>query len=139
VPQVCQTLIANEPCSQLTYLSGRNGGHLTPTAFNGFRARQAKYGVQEALRSYELEKYTAQKLIEIAKGGAPEFKHLGEEDITDLNHAVDLLENGHIALFMKRGEEESARADWKAARASGMKFKDGDVRWFTKQEMLAVC
>ncbi|KAJ7617460.1 FAD dependent oxidoreductase [Mycena polygramma] len=109
-------LEARDFCSGAT---GRNGGHLTPLVFLGFRGFQSKYGTTQAVRCLELENHTASEIVKIIR----------EEGWTK---AVDLVENGHTSLFFTPGELAGAQADFEAATAAGMSIPD--VHWLTEEE-----
>ncbi|KAJ6463673.1 FAD dependent oxidoreductase [Mycena vitilis] len=112
-------LEARDFCSGAT---GRNGGHLLPFGFFGFRSFQSKYGTVQAVRCVEFEDYTASETIKIIR----------EENWTD---TIDFVENGHTTLFFTPEELAAAEADFEAAKAAGMRFPD--VRWLTEEETKA--
>lgn len=104
--------------------SGRNGGHLTPNPFLGFRERVSLYGLEEALKSFNLESHTYNALLEIMHA----LPQGGSE--------VDLVEGGHTTTYLTTEEENSAKADHKSALIAGMDL--GDVHWVSKDEMVQV-
>ena len=103
--------------------TGRNGGHLQPYIFSGFRSRQAKYNTSEAVKSYIIEEYTANALV----------KFLKERNLVD---AVDLFEGGRITLFRTPEEELESRRDFAAAAAAGLNLSS--VRWISNRELIGV-
>ncbi|KAJ7509644.1 FAD dependent oxidoreductase [Mycena galericulata] len=102
--------------------TGRNGGHLTPAVFLDFCGYQAKYGTEQALRSFALENHTASKIVKIIR----------QEEWAD---AVDLVEGGHTTTFFTQVEYAGAQADFDAAKSAGMDLTE--VRWLTEGEMKA--
>lgn len=104
---------------------GRNGGHLTRNAFSSFLKRQEKFNTSEAVKSYRLEQYTSDALVQF---------------ITDrkLAAVVDLVEGGHIGVFRTQEEEQAARKDYEAARAAGVGTGDLGVRWIANEELTNV-
>jgi len=92
--------------------------------FSGFYSRQQKYGAEEAKKSYALESYVSSELVKIIK------QEGWDEDL-------DLVEGGHITMFMTKEEEERARRDWETARMAGLERVD-EVRWLGREEMQAV-
>ncbi|RXW20482.1 hypothetical protein EST38_g5370 [Candolleomyces aberdarensis] len=111
-------LEARDFCSGAT---GRNGGHLRPNPFSGFARRAALYGVEDAVKSYDLEEYTTQELLRIIReNGASE--------------EVDLVSEGRVTLLMTPEEEESARVDFEAAKAAGLGRLDS-VKWIDRETM----
>lgn len=105
---------------------GRNGGHLTRNAFSSFLKRQEIFNSSEAVKSYRLEQYTSDALVQF---------------ITDrkLADSVDLVEGGHIGVFRTEEDERAARRDYEAARAAGVGTGDLGVRWITNEELTNVC
>ncbi len=101
-------------------LVGRNGGHLTPSTFLGFSASASEYGEEEAIRSLQLENYTAEAIVKIIHG----------EGLAD---AVDLVRGGHTTLFLTDKEKEEAWRDYMEARAAGLEL-DG-VKWASTEDM----
>ena len=99
---------------------GRNGGHLTPHAYGAFRELKAKYGVDEALRAIEIERYTAREVQRI----------LAEED--KIAH-VDFVPGGRVVLFFTAQEQEEARKDYEAAISAGVDMQG--VEWYTTEEV----
>jgi len=104
---------------------GRNGGHLTRNAFSSFLKRKQRFNTSEAVKSYRLEQYTSDALVQF---------------ITDrkLADTVDLVEGGHIGVFRTEGEEQAARRDYEAARAAGVGTGDLGVRWIANEELTDV-
>jgi glycine/D-amino acid oxidase-like deaminating enzyme len=103
--------------------SGRNGGHLTPNPFLGFRKRSAECGTDEALRSLAIERYTVSALLEILESEG-------------LANAVDLVEGGHITMALTERDFQDAQDDYHAARAAGVDLHR--VEWLSKGEMIQV-
>ncbi|KAJ3517283.1 hypothetical protein NLJ89_g596 [Agrocybe chaxingu] len=117
-------LDAREFCSGAT---GRNGGHLTPAVFSGFREQERAHGTDEARRSYHIERHTANTLLKFVKDNG-------------LESDVDLFEGGHLGVFRSADEEASGKADWEAARKAGVDMGgpdgEGDVRWIGMEELV---
>ncbi|KAG7448005.1 FAD dependent oxidoreductase [Guyanagaster necrorhizus] len=109
-------LEARDFCSGAT---GRNGGHLTPSTFLGFSASTSQYGIEEAVRSLQLENYTAEAIVKI----------IHQEGLAD---AVDLVRGGHTTLFLTEKEREEAWRDYVEARAAGLEL---DVKWASTEDM----
>ncbi|EKM50830.1 uncharacterized protein PHACADRAFT_200761 [Phanerochaete carnosa HHB-10118-sp] len=109
-------LEAREFCSGAT---GRNGGHLTPSPFEGFNWLAKLYGKTEAARALALEKYTSDKVFSILKKD------------NKLEH-VDFIRGGRVVLFFTIQEYEEARADYVAAKSAGIDMSD--VQWLTSEE-----
>ncbi|KAF6756557.1 FAD dependent oxidoreductase-domain-containing protein [Ephemerocybe angulata] len=97
-------LEARDFCSGAT---GRNGGHLFPNPFYDFSRRQALYGTEEAVKSFEIEQYTYREFVKILHD-------------TNTSAEVDLVEGGHITLFVTPQEEKLVRADYEAAKKAGV-------------------
>ncbi|TFK35815.1 FAD dependent oxidoreductase-domain-containing protein [Crucibulum laeve] len=114
-------LEARDFCSGAT---GRNGGHLTPSVFLDFQRRSSLYNTSEVVKAYQLENYTADALVSFL-----EQQKLGDE--------VDLVEGGHITLFVTPEEEESAIGDYEAALEAGMgeMLKEKGIAWIGREEM----
>ncbi|KAL0954218.1 hypothetical protein HGRIS_005346 [Hohenbuehelia grisea] len=110
-------LEARDFCSGAT---GRNGGHFAPHRFLDFRAFSDAHGIEEALRSYALEKRNVEDLLSII-------------DQQNLSSSIDLIAGGRNTLFFTEVEEQAARADFSAAERAGLDL--GDVEWFTAEEM----
>ncbi|KAF8880122.1 FAD dependent oxidoreductase-domain-containing protein [Mucidula mucida] len=96
----------------------RNGGHLTTAVFEAFSAQAKLYGIEQAVRGYELEEYTARAIVKIIK----------ERDL-----AVDLVHGGHATLFFTEEEERQSREDFRQAKEAGIDVTG--VEWFTKETM----
>ncbi|KAF9233717.1 FAD dependent oxidoreductase [Melanogaster broomeanus] len=107
-------LEARDFCAGAT---GRNGGHLTPAAYEGFDNRISKFGVEEATRSYALEAYTASSLVDIIE------RYQWTDD-------VDLVDGGHISLLFTSEEIEEAERDIDAAKRAGWSLEG--VTWLDK-------
>lgn len=109
--------------------AGRNGGHLTRNAFSAFLRREAVYGTSEALKSYRLEEYTANSLVDFitARG---------------LGDAVDLVEGGHLQIFRTEDDEIAARKDYEAYQAARVAHfgapEELSVRWVGTEELAKV-
>jgi len=99
---------------------GRNGGHLTPNPFIGFRAHSARYGTNEALKSLAIEQYTASQILKI----------LDSEKLSD---AVDLVEGGRTCLIFTEQSGKDWEADFEAARAAGVDLSK--IEWINKKTM----
>lgn len=93
--------------------------------FLDFARREALYGTRAAVRSYELENYTARRLVEIIRGDV------------GLEEEVDLVEGRHVTVFFTEAEEEAAKRDWEAAKAAGLERLE-EVRWIGREEMKRV-
>lgn len=106
--------------------AGRNGGHLVRNVFNSFISRQASHNTSEAIKTYLLEKYTADSLVDF----------INDRNLED---EVDLVEGGHITLLRTEQEEIDARNDYEAAKAAGL-IADGEmgVRWVGNEELQQV-
>lgn len=100
--------------------TGRNGGHLTPATFGNFKATQAAYGTDEAIRGFQLERYTATEILRIIKQ-------------ENLETEVDLVAGGHITLLLSKRDFENNREDYDAAIAAGMDLDE--VEWLDKEYM----
>lgn len=105
---------------------GRNGGHLVRNVFNSFISRQASHNTSEAIKTYLLEKYTADSLVNFIS-------------TRGLQDEVDLVEGGHITLLRTEQEEIDARNDYEAAKAAGL-IAEGEmgVRWLGNEELQKV-
>ena len=101
--------------------TGRNGGHLTPNPFLGFRARQSQYGTSEAVKSYAIERHTADSIVSFVQSH-------------DLHEQVDLVHGGHYKLFPSSLQETNARADHEAAIEAGWNPAQ-DIEWFEATHM----
>ncbi|KXN84907.1 Gamma-glutamylputrescine oxidoreductase [Leucoagaricus sp. SymC.cos] len=110
-------LEAREFCSGAT---GRNGGHLTRNPFNGYATRERLYGQENARKSYLLEDYVSSSITDLI------YSH-GWSD------TVDLVNGGHITVFLDEEEERHALVDHQDAKEGGLKLKD--VRFLDKQMM----
>ncbi|KAJ7099230.1 FAD dependent oxidoreductase-domain-containing protein [Mycena belliarum] len=111
-------LEARDFCSGAT---GRNGGHLTPYEFAGFRNAEAQFGREDALRLYAIEDYTATEMVRVARAG-------GWAD------AIDLIEGGHTDVFLSNATHMEALADLYAAMEAG---KHVNITWMSPDEMNA--
>jgi hypothetical protein len=98
---------------------------LTRNAFSSFLKRQEQSNTSEAVKSYRLEQYTADALVQF---------------ITDRNleDEIDLVEGGHIAVFRTEEEERAARRDYEAARLAGVSTADLGIRWIENKELTEV-
>ncbi|KZT07172.1 FAD dependent oxidoreductase [Laetiporus sulphureus 93-53] len=110
-------LEARDFCSGAT---GRNGGHLTPAVFSGFKQLAASFGTDDALRAFALEHHTASSILQIIK------------DHT-LESAVDLVEGGHVDLMFSPEEVADVQADYDAAKLAGIDLSN--VEWMDKAEV----
>ncbi|KAK7050022.1 hypothetical protein VNI00_005454 [Paramarasmius palmivorus] len=100
----------------------RNGGHLTPYPFKGFKFNQAAYGVTEAIKAFLIENRTTAEMIRVVE----------EHDLFDV---VDLVKGGHITLFESTLDPKLGEtlADWTAAKEAGIELSD--VEWPSKEEV----
>jgi len=110
-------LEAREFCSGAT---GRNGGHLTASKFADFRRLEKDRGVNEALRSLAIERYTVDELTKL-------LVEDGKEDF------VDLTSGGRLMLMFSDEELAEHKADYQAAKNAGADM--GDVWWFSKAQV----
>ncbi|KAI0091422.1 FAD dependent oxidoreductase [Irpex rosettiformis] len=110
-------LDAREFCNGAT---GRNGGHLTATGYDGFVSRSAKHGLPNALREAYLQEHTVNSLVQLIK----------DEHLSD---AVDLVSGGFVYVFFIDEEEHNAKEDVAAALNAG--FAVRRVEWLTKEQM----
>ncbi|ESK91655.1 fad dependent oxidoreductase [Moniliophthora roreri MCA 2997] len=112
-------LEARDFCSGAT---GRNGGHLTPYPFKGFKFNQATYGTQEAIKSFLMETRTTAEMIRVIE------EH-------GMSGTVDLVKGGHITLFENELDPKlvETMADYVAAKAAGIDL--GDVEWLAKENV----
>ncbi len=101
--------------------TGRNGGHLTPNPFLGFRARQSDYGTPEAIESYAIEQHTTASIVSFIQAH-------------NLSEQVDLVHGGHYKLFPGPFMESAARADYEAALEAGWNPAQ-DLEWFNAAQM----
>jgi len=104
---------------------GRNGGHLTRNPFSSFLKRQERFNTSETVKSYRLEQYTSDALVQF----------IADRKLAD---SVDLVEGGHIGVFRTEEEEQVARRDYEAARAAGVGTGDLGVRWIANEELTNV-
>ncbi|GJE98599.1 FAD dependent oxidoreductase [Phanerochaete sordida] len=118
-PVSAVVLEAREFCSGAT---GRNGGHLTAYAYNGFRWLRQLYGEDEAVRGLAIERYTAAEVFRILKENA-KVEH------------VDFVPGGRVILLFTAQEHDSARADYDAAKEAGIDLSD--VEWLSREEVKA--
>ncbi|KAF8839382.1 FAD dependent oxidoreductase [Paxillus ammoniavirescens] len=112
-------LEARDFCSGAT---GRNGGHLTPSAYSRFDSRVSRFGVDEAKRSYVLEAYTTSSLVDIIENNG-------------WTKDVDLVDGGHITLLFTDEEIKEVERDIEAAKSAGWSL-DG-VTWLDKEVVQA--
>jgi len=99
---------------------GRNGGHLAPCNFFGFKHRSETFGLDEARRAILIEEYTAKCLSGILRAEG-------------LESAVDLVNGGRTNLFFSAREEQEARADFEAAKHAGVDVSG--VQWLSKEDV----
>jgi glycine/D-amino acid oxidase-like deaminating enzyme len=99
---------------------GRNGGHLTPATFLGFKTWTAAYGMDYALRSLALENHTSAGILRFLNK-----EHLGD--------AVDLVAGGHVTMFTDKIRLDAARADFHAAQKAGVNISA--VEWLSERQM----
>ncbi|KAF4622057.1 hypothetical protein D9613_009138 [Agrocybe pediades] len=86
-------LEARKFCSGAT---GRNGGHLTQNVASSFLAKEARYNTTEAVKSFLLEEYNAQKLVQFIKD-------------RNLEETVDFVNGGHVTLFRTEREAKALK------------------------------
>ncbi|TBU39321.1 FAD dependent oxidoreductase [Dichomitus squalens] len=110
-------LEARDFCSGAT---GRNGGHLTPVAFQEFVEYAALYGVDDAVRAIALEHHTTGDIVKLIRESGKEAE-------------TDLIAGGHVSLLFTEPEVVKARADYAAAKAAGVQVDD--VGFLTKEEV----
>jgi len=96
---------------------------LSPNTFSSFVDRQAKYNTSEAIKSYTIERYTADSLVKFLKHRL-------------LENNVDLVEGGHLTLLRTKDEERAAKADFEAASAAGLNLTA--IRWIPNQMLIEV-
>lgn len=101
--------------------TGRNGGHLTPSVFLDFHNRQVLYGAEEAVKSYNLENYTADSLVRFIQDG-------------ELEDELDLVDGRHVTLFVTPEEEALAKIDFEAAQKAGLGGLEG-VKFIDRETM----
>ncbi|KAI1787022.1 FAD dependent oxidoreductase [Ganoderma leucocontextum] len=97
-------LEARDFCSAAT---GRNGGHLTPAAFQDFVHHATVYGEDDAVRAAALEQHTVSDIVNIVNDA-------GKQEETDL------VAGGHITLLFTEPEVVQTKADYDAAAAAGI-------------------
>ncbi|OJA15908.1 hypothetical protein AZE42_10094 [Rhizopogon vesiculosus] len=110
-------LEARDFCSGAT---GRNGGHLRAATYIGYAAREAAFGRDEAMRSYKVEAYTTRSIVSIVR------EHGWDNDI-------DMVNGGHIRLYLTEAGACDARRDLECARMSSLDLNA--VKWIEKDEM----
>ena len=104
---------------------GRNGGHLTPHLSFRFLPLEKIYGKSEAVKSYLLERHTADIILKFI------------EDRPGFAEKVDLVAGGMMQVM--RGQEETqARKDWEAAKEAGVDMGKEGIIWVGKDEMVQV-
>jgi hypothetical protein len=104
--------------------TGRNGGHLTPIPFSDYAIREKLYGKDDAKKSYELEGYVVSSVVNIIHSHG-------------WSNAVDLVDGGHVMVFLEEEEARKALVDYKDAKRGGLELKD--VTFLDQQTMLEVC
>jgi hypothetical protein len=104
-------------------LLGRNGGHLTPDFFQGFRAREVLFGVNEAKKCFLLEQETVRQVLGI----------IAEHELAD---KVDLVSGGHVHISETTIEHGLFRWDFDAAQRFGLDVSG--VEWLTSDEVWEV-
>lgn len=85
--------------------------------------RQAKYNTSEAIKSYTIERYTADSLINFLK-------------YNKLENKVDLVDGGHLTLLRTEDDERAAKADFVAASAAGLDLSA--VKWIPNRNLVEV-
>jgi hypothetical protein len=104
-------------------LPGRNGGHLTPYSFQGFRERESLFGAVEAAKCYALEQKNVADVLALIKEHGIEKK-------------VDLVSGGHVHISEQPLEHRVWRRDYEAAKKAGVDVSD--VEWLTAEEVWEV-
>jgi hypothetical protein len=112
------TDVLRKPCV------GRNGGHLTPSVFLDFHNRQVLYGADEAVKSYNLENYTADSLVRFSQ-------------VEGLDDELDLVDGRHVTLFVTPEEEALAKVDFEAAKEAGLGGLES-IRFLDRETMKKV-
>ncbi|KAL4063858.1 FAD dependent oxidoreductase [Scleroderma citrinum] len=100
--------------------TGRNGGNLTPISFICFAERKEQYGIDETMRSCDLEAHSTSSMIDIA-------------DRNGWSKDVDMVKTTNISLLLTEDEERKVRTDVECAKSANLSL-DG-VQWFTKEEV----
>jgi glycine/D-amino acid oxidase-like deaminating enzyme len=103
--------------------SGRNGGHLTPNIFLGFRQQVQTWGLEDAKRQILLENYTVSEITKLLKEN-------------DLEGEVDLVAGGHVDLSFTEDELHSAKLDYKSAKQAGINLTE--IEWLNEDETYRV-
>ncbi|KAI9455035.1 FAD dependent oxidoreductase-domain-containing protein [Russula earlei] len=109
-------LEARDFCSGAT---GRNGGHLTPHSFIGFKRDAAMWGIPDAIRAVHIEEHVVNAIVSLVKNAG-------------LENEVDLVDSGRTILFLTGEEEEGARDDYELAKAAGINVSVAE--WLLKDE-----
>jgi hypothetical protein len=124
VLQVRISPFTRRDCNNIScYFIGRNGGHLTPYAFQHFRAKEAALGSEEAKKGILLEHYTVDALLKI-------IRENGLED------QVDLVSGGHLSLYETRLLERVARRDYFGSRDAGVNVSA--IEWLNVDDVWMV-
>jgi hypothetical protein len=105
------------------FAPGRNGGHLTPYAFQGFRAREAVLGTAEAAKCYLLEQHTVAAVLDVIREHGLERK-------------VDLVSGGHVHISESALEHRVFRRDYTAAQRAGLDVSE--FEWLSADEVWEV-
>ncbi|KAJ2960654.1 hypothetical protein NQZ79_g4074 [Umbelopsis isabellina] len=105
-PDLCITVLeARDPASGAT---GRNGGHLTPSAFRNFRSQSKIFGAKAAYLKCLLERHNADQLVKL---------------IHDRSISCDLQEGtGNLECFFDAKEFAEAKLDLEAYREADKQF-----------------
>ncbi|KAF9263804.1 FAD dependent oxidoreductase [Marasmius fiardii PR-910] len=106
-------LEARDFCSGAT---GRNGGHLLPNPFVGFKARQESHGTSETVKTFDFEWRCAGNIIDFIQASGIESD-------------IDFVQGGHMMLLFTEEEEKVVKVDYDAAAKAGMKLEDLGVEW----------
>lgn len=110
-------VLVHSRCSY--FYVGRNGGHLTAHPFTDFLRLQKEFGIDDALRGLEIERYTTNEILKILK------EHR-------LERYVDWVPGGRLMLYFTDQEYNVAKADYEAAKSSGSSVDM--VQWLSKEE-----
>lgn len=86
---------------------------------------QKLYGTIEAVKSFLLERHTADALLKFI------------EDRPGLAEHVDLATGGMMQLMIQE-EEIQAKKDWEEAKKAGVDMGEEGVRWLGRDEIVEV-
>lgn len=98
--------------------------------FYSFLSREAAHNTSEAVRTFRVEQYTAESVVDFIKQ-------------RKLDEKVDLVQGGHVTLFSTSDEEKGAREDYEAAKAAGVDVgskwdRENGLRWLANEELVKV-